>query len=58
MDEKGQFSYFILPSPIILEGKTIPSFLSDDDIRRMKESLEDTEQKVNEMGANIPILAK
>ena len=58
MDEKGQFSYFILPTPIILEGKTIPSFLSDDDIRRMKESLEDTEQKVNEMGANIPISAK
>ncbi len=57
LDETGKPTYYILPTPIILK-KTIPSFLSSDDLRRMKESMEDTEQKVREMGANIPIAAE
>jgi poly-gamma-glutamate synthesis protein (capsule biosynthesis protein) len=57
-DERGKLSYFILPTPIILNSKTKPSFITEDDIRRMKESLEDTELKVNEMGANIPVWTK
>ena len=56
-NEKGKKSYYILPAALVISD-SLPIFVTPEDKQRFIESIRDTEKKINEKGANIPIFNK